>query len=807
MSTPTRHARLMELFDEACALPRADARAWLANLTGFDEGLREELAAMLDVDQRSEVFNTRGGAALLARDLLDTALEKVPALPGPSRADPTQLGEFEVLEKLGAGGMGSVYRARQRVPDRIVALKTLHPWLVSPAALERFRFESQALASLTHPGIPPVYAVGQHEGLVYFAMELVEGPSLARYVDAQQLDTRGRVTLLAQVAEAVHHAHLRGFVHRDLKPDNVRVTADGTPRVLDFGIAAGLGSRRAEVAGTPAYMSPEQFDAQAAVDVRTDVYALGVMLFELLVGRVPLEPHSPKLGTLGALKQQPAPRLGSVNPKLGRELDAIVGRALEVQVERRYGSAAELAEELRRWLGHEPVHAVGGGRVYRLGRFVRRNRALTTALASLAVALLVGAGVSTFFAFAARAQAQKAELEAHRAKTSAEFLASVFAEADSDNAGGRGATVGVAIDHAVEKLEREAIDPHVEGFLRASLANTYVGLGEWQHAKTQALAAANAYVKGGLPDDEQLSEVLRVVSEVHVETGAMKAGVEAAERALKLEETFHGAGPHEHTAYSLHVDAIAHRFDNDLAGALALHRRAVTMERALLAATGNSYLADALEQECLTLVTFGRYDEARALVMESLALNEKRFGREHQVTAISLAHLGWLDLNAGQFDAARPVFAELNATRKKLLGAQHMRTAQGLHNAAHLELLAGQPEAAAPLLEESLAVAKKAFGEDTGRFAWLEVMRGELLRQQGKPKEALVVLERDQALIERDYGTERDAMMQVLVMRARALRDDGREAEAKATKQRALDLAGRIYGAERPLLRRLAEAL
>ena len=807
MSTPTRHARLMELFDEACELPRPDVKVWLANLTGFDEGLREELAAMLDVDGRSEVFNTRGGAAVLARDLFDTALQKAPRLPNSPRAEPTQLGEFEVLEKLGAGGMGSVYRARQKAPDRVVALKTLHPWLVSPAALERFRFEAQALASLTHPGIPPVYAVGQHEGLVYFAMELVEGPSLLDFVRQRQLDPRARVALLAQVAEAVHHAHLRGFVHRDLKPDNVRVTAEGTPRVLDFGIAAGLGSRRAEVAGTPAYMSPEQLDPHAAVDVRTDVYALGVMLFEVLTGEVPLAPHSARRGTLAELKQQPAPRLSALQPRLGRELDAIVARALEVRVERRYGSASELADELRRWLAHEPVQAVGGGRLYRAGRFVRRNRALSAALSSLALALLLGAGVSTAFFLDARAQAQKAELEASRAKASAEFLASVFSEADGDNAGGRGATIGVAIDHAVEKLEQQGVDPHVEAFLRASLANTYVGLGEWQHAKAQALAAAQAYVTGALPDDEQLGEVLRVVSEVQVETGAMRAGVEAAERALALEERFHPGVPHDHTAYSLHVAAIARRFDNDLAGALAFHQRAVAMERALLAATGHSYLADALEQECLTLVTFGRYDAARALVEESLAMNEKTFGREHQVTAISLAHLGWLELNAGHLDVARKVFAEVNATRAKLLGPAHMRRAQGLHNAAQVELLAGRPDDAAPLLDEALTVAGKAFGEETGRYAWLEVLRGELLRQQGKPAEAVAVLERDLRLIEADYGVERDAMVQGLVMLGRAQADLGLADEARATKQRALEISARIYGSERPLLRRLAEAL
>jgi tetratricopeptide (TPR) repeat protein len=646
--------------------------------------------------------------------------------------------------------------------------------------------------------------VGQHEGLVYFAMELVEGLPLTRYATTHRLDVRARVELLARVAEAVHHAHLRGFVHRDLKPDNVRVTADGQPKVLDFGIAAGLGSRRAEVAGTPAYMSPEQFDAQAGVDVRTDVYALGVMLFELLVGEVPIAPHSAALQTLRELKQHAAPRLGSVEPKLGRELDAIVARALEVRVERRYGSAAELAEELRRWLRHEAVLAVGGGALYRAGRFARRNRALVVLLSSLLAALVAGVSVSTWFYFDARAQAKKAALEASRAKTSADFLAAVFAEADSDNAGGRGSTIGVAIDHAVEKLERDKIDPHVEAFVRAALTNTYVGLGEWQHAKTQALAAEQAYLQNGLPPDEQLAEVLRVVSEVQVESGAMQAGVEAADRSLRMEEEFHGKGTHDHTAYSLHVAGIAHRNIGDLKGALEFHRRAVAMEREILASTGSSYLVDALEQTTLTLVTYGRYDEARAPVAESLAMNEKQFGREHQVTAISLAHVGWIELNAGNLEAARTLFREVNVTRRKLLGPNHSRFAQGLHNAAQVEVLAGNFEAAAPLLDEALAIAKKAYGEDDAHYAWLELLRGELLLGQGRPEEALALVERDLALIAAHYIEPHDATLQALVVKAKCEKALGRQTDTAA---KAKALGARLYGDEHPMYRRQADAL
>lgn len=799
----------MELFDEACELPRPALEGWLAGLTGFDAGLRDDLAAMLEVDSRSQVFRTREGAAVLARDLLDTALSKTPRLPESDAAAPAQIGEFEVLEKLGAGGMGSVYRARQRTPDRIVALKTLHPWLVSPAALDRFRFEAQALASLTHPCIPPVYAVGQHEGLVYFAMELVEGPSLLAWVKAQQAPLRARVELMARVADAVHHAHLRGFVHRDLKPDNVRVAADGTPRVLDFGIAAGLGEHRAEVAGTPAYMSPEQFDPSAAVDVRSDVFSLGVMLFELLAGQLPVVPPKSGLATLQALKHEPCPRLVSVAPHSGRALDAIVARALEVKPERRYGSAAELAEDLWHFLRHEPVLAVGGGRLYRAGRFVRRHRALVAALSLTALTLVVGAGVSLALYLRAEAAAATARLEATRAKSSVEFLAGVLSEADSDNAGGRGATIGQAIDHAVERLEQQKVDPWVEASLRASLTNTYVGLGEWAHAKQQALAALAAYQQHGLQDDEQLAEILRVVSEVYVETGEMKAGMEAADRSLAIEERFHGRDtPHVDTAYSLHVAGIAHRYVNDWERSVDFHRRAIAMERVIQQQTGSSYLIDALDQLCLTLVTWGRYDEARVAVNESLALAIARHGREHQVTAVSLAHLGWLELNEGKhLDEARALFREVNEIRRKTLGPQHMRYAQGVHNLANVEVAAKNYEAAAGLLDEALAVARKAFGENRARFAWLELIRVDVLLARGQVDEALEVSRRDLELLEGHYGPDQHATIEALVTRAKALAAAGQEAEAKAVARRAIESAARAFGAERPRCRREAEEL
>jgi eukaryotic-like serine/threonine-protein kinase len=780
--TSQQHARLMALFDEACELPRPALPAFLDALGPGDAPLRAELEGMLAVDQRSVIFfdQTRAGAQVLARDLAQTG----PLPPGldPTGQEPlpSQVGEYEILERLGAGGMGSVYRARQRSPDRVVALKMLHPWLVSTAALERFRFEAQALASLRHPSIPPVYAVGQQDGAVYFAMELVNGPTLSTWARERAPSTRARVELLARICEAVHHAHLRGLVHRDLKPDNLRLAEDGTPLVLDFGIAAGLGQRNAEVSGTPAYMSPEQLEPGATVDVRTDVYALGVIAFELLGGRLPLEPPPRSgLASLRALKQAPPPPLRSVAPDIDPELGFIVARALEPQVERRYASAAELGDELMRHLEHRPVRAYPGGRLYRLRRFVRRNQLGVAAALAVVLALVVGAGVALAQYLAAERARRVAATEAERARSSLDFLTTVLQEADQDNAGGRGATIGQALDKAALRLRREGLDPHVESSLRAALANTYVGLGEWAAAEEQARLALSAYEANHLDDDEQLGEVLRVVAEVREESGDIAGAVAAGSRGLELEERLHGAGPNPHLSYALHVAAIALREGARLEDAARLHRRAVAMERTLSALSHETNdLADALDQYGLTLVTWGHYDEAEAAHREALALNLAHFGPEHTNVAIGYHHLAYLESERGHPEAARRLLEQALAIRLKTLGPDNMRVGMQRNLEARVELAEGHVEAAERAITECLRVAKRAFGDQFGRYARLEGTKVLVLLAEGKAAEALALSERILAFDAGRFGPRHYVTAEARSNRALALLRVGRRQEA-----------------------------
>jgi WD40 repeat protein/predicted Ser/Thr protein kinase len=429
--------RVQTLFDQTVVLPAAQRAAFLETACAGDAALRAEVESLLACDAD---FPEGAGDT----DVLQSPLVHMPAstwaasVPGPGAwppGPPPRVGHYRILGRIAEGGMGAVYEAEQDNPRRHVALKVIRPGRASPALLTRFRHEAQILGRLHHPSIAQIYEASVAEdGQPFFAMEFIRGRPLDEYARQQALLLRERLELLARVCDAVQHAHDQGVIHRDLKPANILVEESGQPKVLDFGVAratdadlltgAGL-TRTGQLLGTPNYMSPEQVTADpAGIDHRADVYALGVILFELLADRSPYQLEGRPLAEVARLilEEEPPP-LGSVNPELRGDVETIVAKALAKDPARRYPSAAALAADLRRWLAHEPIQARPPSALYHLRQFARRHKALVAGVLAVFAALLVGTAVSVLFAWRAAENAAVATDEAYRARLAAAVAA------------------------------------------------------------------------------------------------------------------------------------------------------------------------------------------------------------------------------------------------------------------------------------------------------------------------------------------------------------------------------------------------
>jgi WD40 repeat protein/predicted Ser/Thr protein kinase len=420
----SRFQRVMEVFEQAVALPEAARAEFVKVELEGDAAARDEVMGLLR-HHREESGGMSTGVGLKEAGVALLEQSKEALLP-PLR------GEYRILRTIGEGGMGVVFEAEQAFPRRRVALKALRPGFATPSMLRRFRNEAEFLARLQHPGIAQVYEAGvadaDHPDQAHCVMELVDGDPLGVFVQKHGLGMEEKWRLLAQVCDAMQHAHSRGVIHRDLKPANILVTKDGTPKVVDFGIARAAeqsgfemhATRAGQVIGTPAYMSPEQLSS-GEVSTRSDIYALGVIAYEMLTGRLPIDTTEVPLATLAnrvaSAEPEPASRL---NRALRGDGETIIAKAMAKEPGRRYASAGELADDIRRMVAGEAILARRDSGMYILSRQIRRHRA-AAAVVAMGLASLVG------FAVYATLKAQKetklamdaqtAQRQAERSKT------------------------------------------------------------------------------------------------------------------------------------------------------------------------------------------------------------------------------------------------------------------------------------------------------------------------------------------------------------------------------------------------------
>ena len=457
MSTRTS-TRVRDAFDAAIELPQEQRRAFVERACAADAALRDEVLSLLaSLEQCGDALDSNAASAGWADDELDNDSDADARIVGLS------IGGFKLVRRIGVGGMGTVYEAVQENPSRTVALKVLRAWSGSPSARRRFVEEAQILARLRHPGIAQIFAAGTHappgtdpsdplagawggaQAVPWIAMEFVEGATpITGFVAAGSLDPRQALLLMAQVCDAVHHGHMRGIIHRDLKPANILVDSNGNVKVIDFGVARAVLSpedgTRASAAtvtspgtlvGTLRYMSPEQCDGDPhALDTRSDVYSLGVVLYEVLTGTLPYQLGNGSFTAAArAIREtDPAPP-ASIRRGLRGDVEVIVLKSLEKERDRRYQSAADLASDIRRFLADLPIQARPASAVYRAAKFARRNKAAVALAALVLVSVaagVAGVGISLTRALRAEHNSRIRTIEAERQS----YVANIFA-ADS----------------------------------------------------------------------------------------------------------------------------------------------------------------------------------------------------------------------------------------------------------------------------------------------------------------------------------------------------------------------------------------
>jgi len=794
---------------------------------------------------------------------------------GPGQA-PGSIAGYRIISKLGQGGMGVVWEAEQEHPKRLVALKVMRlEHQVDDYHTRMFQREVEILARLKHPNIGAIYESGHtDEGYDFFAMELVRGQTLGEWlasrpklVDANELSLR--LQLFLTISEAVHYAHQRGVIHRDLKPSNIivgdqdvseshKTASTGRPavKILDFGLAritdadvqATMISEIGLIKGTLQYMSPEQARGQVdSIDTRSDVYALGVLLYEMLTGSRPYElsPAAIAEAVRVICEEPPRPLNQTWNGvrRLDADLETIIGKALEKEADRRYASAAAFADDIERHLASQPIEARPPSALYQMRKFAGRNRAMVGGAAIALLTLIVFAIVTTIQSERIRREAERAERAAVAEREVSDFMISLFDRSDPTVSHGEDLTAREVLDAGAVRIEKLHDQPRTQAAFMETMGRVFTVLGDYEsaeplldravvirteYADTDELALAESLyhqanllderarydeaeiaVRGALEirlrltgDDPTTASYFNTLGNVLWHQGRLDEAETEHRRALEIREKTQPPN-HVGIAQSLHNLGALRYFAADYDEAERLYRRSIEIEEAT-SGRDNHHLATSLHTLAIVYQDQDRFDEALQLELESLEIREKVLGPDHPHVALSLTTLGNIYRNTDRAAEAESLIRRAIAIGEGTYGIGHGEV-WWMQRSLVSTLLAlnRYPDADDELIELEARVFSS---DDPSEVAAVHELRGEFYADQHFWDEAVEQYQSAITLVQEESPGSPWVGYSMTGL-ARVYRDAGRLDEARATYRRAIELMREGWGADDVDCRRAAEEL
>jgi serine/threonine protein kinase/tetratricopeptide (TPR) repeat protein len=849
---PKRFEQIQAVFNQALKLRLAERPSFLSEACGSDLDLRRDVDALLaahedPVDLEPPAEQGSDSAQAEARQLLEQIREIGPTveIPPPRRiaeleTRPDRVGPYKILEQIGEGGMGTVYLAEQAEPiRRRVALKIIKLGMDTKQVIARFEIERQALAMMDHPNVAKVLDAGAtSEGRPYFVMEHVQGERITDYCDRHRLTTKERLLLFMDVCHAVQHAHQKAIIHRDIKPSNILVTVkDGKliAKVIDFGVAKATDhnltehtvfTEQGQLIGTPEYMSPEQAEMSALnVDTRTDIYSLGVVLYELLAGALPFDSKSLRRAAFNEIQRiireidppNPSTRLSSLGDdsttaaqkrrtdraglerQLRGDLDLITLKAMDKDRTRRYATALELSSDIKRHLDHEPVVATPPSAGYRASKFLRRNRGPVAALAAVVLALAIGMTVATIQYLRVAEQRQLTEKRTEELKILTEFQQSMLSDIDAEIMGRR--IIAAQRENIREAMESRGGDPQQ---IEAALA-AFDKLVIETNATDLALSVVNENVLARAVErirlDFAANPILRAaleeaVASTYIDIGLYESALPLREASLRTRRDILG-DEHRDTLQSMNNLGLLLQMLSRYEEALSRCREALEGRRRVFGGDDPDTL-QSINNMGILLKALGKYQGAFPYQREALDGFRRVLGDDDPNTLTSLNNMGGLFMALGEYEEVLPYYRETLEGRRRVLGENHPHTVISINNMGRLLKAMGKFEEALPYHRRALAIRRRVLGDDHSHTLTSINNMGSLFRAMGKHEEALRYHREALEGRLRVLGEGNSSTLTSLFTMGAVLKDMGKYEEALPFYSKALEGRRRLLGDGHP---------